>query len=303
MDIGYRRARLDDVSPVAKVIADAINELNHRHGFGDERISPAPPNPYFAFAIQKEPEGFWVAESAGEVVGFTHSWMRSHFWFLAHLFVSPSCQGKGVGRHLLDKALEYGSEAAIANRALITFAYNPTSISLYMRFGMYPREPLYAMRGASAVLRAGPRHTGAMAHERVGAGQDTLAALSLVDERVLGFPRELHHQYLLAAPQASCYVFRNTGAVRGYAYIWTTGRIGPLAATSPSEFVAVMNAALTLAAAASPEDVSIIVPGSNEQGVALALSSGMRISYPLLLMSAKPFGYWDSYLFYSPALL
>lgn len=214
MDIGYRRARLDDVSAVSKVIADAINALNQRHGFGDERMSPAPPNPYFAFAIQEEPEGFWVAESAGEVVGFTHSWMRGHFWFLAHLFVSPSCQGKGVGDRLLGKALEYGGQAAIANRSLITFAYNPTSISLYMRYGMYPREPLYAMRGASTPLRAGRSHTEAMAHEQVGAGQDALDVLSQVDEQVLGFARELHHRYLLAAPGASCYLFRGSGALQ-----------------------------------------------------------------------------------------
>ncbi len=64
-----------------------------------------------------------------------------------------------------------------------------------------------------------------------------------------------------------------------------------------------MTAALGLAAAESPDSVSIIVPGSNAQAVAVALSGGMRISRPLLLMSAKPFGNWDSYLFLSPALL
>ncbi len=174
-DIGYRRARLDDVPAVSKVIADAINALNQRHGFGDERVSAAPPHPYFAFAIQEEPEGFWVAESAGEVVGFTHSWLRGPFWFLAHLFISPSCQGTGVGRRLLDKALEYGGHAVIANRSLITSAYNPTSISLYMRYGMYPREPLYAMRGASTPLPAERSHAEALGHESVGTGQNALA--------------------------------------------------------------------------------------------------------------------------------
>ncbi len=303
MDIGYRHAQPDDVSAISKVLADAINALSLRHGFGDEQINPVPPNPYFAFALREEPEGFWVAEGAGEVVGFTHSWMRGPFWFLAHLFISPGCQGKGVGRRLLDKALEYGSPAAIANRSLITFAYNPTSISLYMRSGMYPREPLYAMRGASSSLRARRTHTEAPTHERVGAGQDTLEALSRVDEQVLGFARELHHRYFLSAPGASCYLFRNKSAVDGYAYVWTNGRVGPLAVTSPSRFAPVMNAALGLAAAENTDSVSIIVPGSNEQGVAIALSEGMRISYPLLLMSAKPFGNWGSYLFLSPALL
>ncbi|MGH2405464.1 MAG: GNAT family N-acetyltransferase [bacterium] len=101
--------------------------------YGDEGVSPAQPSPYFAFALREEPEGFWVAESASEIVGYTHSWVRGALWFLAHLFVSPDCQGKGVGRNLLSKALEYGSQGTNANRSLVTFAYNPTSISLYMR--------------------------------------------------------------------------------------------------------------------------------------------------------------------------
>ena len=303
MDIGYRHAQPDDVSAVSKVLADAINTLSRRHGFGDEQINPVPPNPYFAFALQEEPEGFWVAESAGEVVGFTHSWVRGPFWFLAHLFIAPDCQGKGVGRHLLDNALEYGSQTVIANRSLITFAYNPASISLYMRYGMYPREPLYAMRGASASLRAGRTPTEAPAYERAGAGRDTLEVLSRVDEQVLGFARERHHRYFLSATGVSCYLFRNRSAVDGYAYVWTNGRVGPLAVTSPSRFALVMNAALGLAAAENPDSVSITVPGSNEQAVAIALRSGMRILYPLLLMAAKPFGNWDSYMFFSPALL
>lgn len=303
MDIGYRHAQPDDVPAISKVLADAINALSVRHGFGDEQINPVPPNPYFAFALREEPEGFWAAESGGEVVGFTHSWVRGPFWFLAHLFISPGCQGKGVGRRLLDKALEHGGQAAIANRSLITFAYNPTSISLYMRSGMYPREPLYAMRGARSSLLAGRTRTEAPAYERARAGQDTLEVLSRVDEQVLGFARELHHRYFLSVPGASCYLFRNKSAVDGYAYVWTNGRVGPLAVTSPSRFAPVMNAALGLAAAESLDSVSITVPGCNEQGVAIALSAGMRILYPLLLMSAKPFGKWDSYMFFSPALL
>lgn len=303
MDIGYRRARPDDVPAVSTVWADAVNALNQRHGFGKQPLNPVPPNPFYAFALKEEPEGFWVAESTGEVIGYSLSWMRHSFWFLGMLFVLSAYQGKGVGRQLLDKALAYGSQTPIANRALITFAYNPTSISLYMRYGMYPREALYAMRGASANLRPAPGQAEAVDHERAGAGPESLEMLSQIDEHVLGFAREQHHRYLLAAPGASCHVFRSGGAVHGYAYVWASGRVGPLAVTSPSRLVPVMNAALGLAVANNTDSVSIIVAGSNEQGVANALDRGMRIASPFVLMSTKPFGNWGSYLFHSPGLL
>jgi len=43
---------------------------------------------------------------------------------------------------------------AITNRALATFAYNPVSISLYARYGIYPREPLYWMESPSQQVKA-----------------------------------------------------------------------------------------------------------------------------------------------------
>ncbi|MGH8245559.1 MAG: hypothetical protein ACREUU_03905 [Gammaproteobacteria bacterium] len=67
MEIDYRHARLDDVSAVSTVWADAVNALNQRHGFGNKPLNPVAPNPYYAFALKEEPEGFWVAEDAGEV--------------------------------------------------------------------------------------------------------------------------------------------------------------------------------------------------------------------------------------------
>jgi ribosomal protein S18 acetylase RimI-like enzyme len=301
MDIDYRHARLDDVSAVSTVWADAVNALNQRHGFGNSPLNPVPPNPYYAFALTEEPDGFWVAEDAGEIIGYALSWVRHSLWFLGMLFVHSAHQGKGVGRHLLDLALAYGSQARITNRGLITFAYNPTSISLYMRYGMYPREALYAMRGASATVRSG--EAVAVDHDRADASPESVEMLSQIDGQVLGFAREQHHRYLLSTPGASCHLFRSGGAVLGYAYVWAGGRIGPLAVTSHSRFALVLNAALGLATTDNTDSVSIIVAGSNEQGLAIALGRGMRIASPFVLMSTKPFGNWGSYLFHSPGLL
>ncbi len=93
--------------------------------------------------LKEDSDGFWVATVEGKIAGITLSWVRGSLWYLAHLFVSPEHQGLDIGRNLMEKAMRHRKEAPITNRALVTFAYNPVSISLYARHGMYPREPMY----------------------------------------------------------------------------------------------------------------------------------------------------------------
>src|SRR3546814_6300438 len=78
-------------------------------------------------------------------MGFGFSWMCQRFWYLSQLFVRPDTQAKGVGQALLSKTLQLAERNGAENRALITFAYNTASAGLYIRNGMYPREPLYRM--------------------------------------------------------------------------------------------------------------------------------------------------------------
>lgn len=304
MDIRYRQARVDDAAAAASVFADAVNDLNQTRGFGDRPITPAP-HPFFAFSVNEQPEGCWVAEHHGEVVGFTISWVCGSFWFLAFLFVSPRHHGKGIGRELLAKALTNHGQTTVTNRGLITFAYNPTAISLYMRHAMYPREPVYWMIGSAHAIRAALPRTESLEYEpeQIDADHGDLSSLDRVDASVLGYPREAHHRYLLGAPGSSCHLFRKHGAPHAYAYVWSNGRVGPLSATTPSVFEGILKRSLALSAAGDAEEVFIVAPGSNERAMALALTLGMRVAHPSLLMSSKPFGTWTCYLFHSPGLM
>ena len=54
-----------------------------------------------------DPEGSWVAELAGEIVGVGLATVREGIWFLSLLTVSGEVQSKGVGRKLLDATLAY----------------------------------------------------------------------------------------------------------------------------------------------------------------------------------------------------
>ncbi len=303
MGIIYRPGELHDIPEAARVYAAAINELNQQHGFGDQLADSVLPNPFYAFSLREEPEGFWVAEADDEIVGMTISWLRGSFWFLACLFISPSHQNQRIGRELLDRALKHGSQGKVTNRALITFAYNGASIALYMRHGINPREPLYRMTGDATAARSIHNETEWLDWDELQSVPDSIRQLCRIDQQALGISLDKHHQYLLNAEGATCYLFRKGDVAEGYAYVWSNGHVGPLAAASSEPFRGMMHTALGLAARQNTNQVSVLIPGCNEQAVETALEHRMRIALPLLLMSSRPFGNWARYLFHSPALM
>lgn len=301
MAIVYRRAGVDDAPAASTVFAEAYNDLGRRHGFGHLQMTANPQNPFFASCVSEEPDGAWVAEDNGKVVGFSVSWMRGSFWFLAQLFVLPGYQGQGVGRRLLEKALAYGHDQVTRSRALITFAFNPAAISLYTSFGFYPREPLYAMAGDAAIVRARLEDATLDEHE-ASTGPAVLADLRRIDEEVLGFTRDRDHSYLSNLGECSRYLFRTEGVLQGYSYVWKNGQIGPSAARSPSRLSGVLASSLRLALKENPERVSILV-GANEYAMATGLRHGLRITIPFLWMSSRPMENLACYLFRSPGFM
>jgi ribosomal protein S18 acetylase RimI-like enzyme len=301
MNIIYRPAKPADILVAAQVYSTALNDLYQRHGLGDQVVQFTQPNPYYAFCLQEEPEGFWVAESETEIVGMAISWLRGSFWFLGCLFILPTCQQSGIGRNLLDKTLELGS--SVTNRALITFPFNRVSTALYMRYGMYPREPIYRMVGDSAAARLAHKETESFNYEKLPPAAASIRQLCSIDEPVLGIPLERHHEYFLNAQGSTCYLFRREKNPEGYAYVWSNGHVGPLAVSSLNSLRGVMNTALGLAAIQETSQVSVMIPGSNDQAATIALDHKLRIAIPFLLMSSRSFGNWDKYLLYSPALM
>jgi hypothetical protein len=88
MAASCRPARLEDLQRADALVALSINDLTERHGFGP-MASPRPPR-FQQFCLEDDPDGLWVAEDEGQIVGFGFSWVCDDLWFLAQLFVSPS---------------------------------------------------------------------------------------------------------------------------------------------------------------------------------------------------------------------
>jgi len=101
-------------------VVRSINDLTERHGFGPMASARRPT--FSAFSLRDDPDGLWVGEEAGQMLGFAFSWVCRDFWFLAQLFVSPGQQGREIGNQLLKRTLDHARKRGATNRALITFA-------------------------------------------------------------------------------------------------------------------------------------------------------------------------------------
>jgi acetyltransferase (GNAT) family protein len=248
-------------------------------------------------ALKEDSDGFWIADVDGQMAGITLSWVRGALWYLAHLFVSPKHQGLDIGQNLMERAMKHDMGHTITNRALVTFAYNPVSISLYARNGIYPREPLYWMEGPSQQVKTETSNT-KIRNERITDFEKNRGILNRIDELTLGYPREKNHEFLFHTPNARCYLFSTSKDPVGYAYVWQSGRVGPLATVSHETFRDMLKSAFSLAAAEGTPNVGIAATGSNEQLMQVALEQRMRILDSYLLMSSKPFPNFSNYVMY-----
>jgi len=300
MDVTYRPARPEDLGPALRIVQEAYNDLRLRHGLA-ATVGLRPPL-FQNFCLAEDPDGLWVAEAGDTLMGFGCAWIRQRFWYLAQLFVRPGTQAKGVGQALLSKTLHLAERRGAENRALITMAYNTASAGLYVRNGLYPRETLYRMVAPAPVI------------ERNFAAAECLVSpiepwpgcrewLGRIDEEVLGFRRESHHEFLLGGFAGRAVRVERAGRPVGYAYISADGHLGPLAVAPGADPADVVGAVVRCALEGRPKQVSMIVPGRADRILGAMSELGFRIDEPFVLLAARPFGDWRNYLPSNPGFM
>jgi ribosomal protein S18 acetylase RimI-like enzyme len=299
MPLVFRPARADELQRAEELVVRSINDLTERHGFGPMATLRLPD--FQLFCLKDDPDGLWVAEADGEIVGFALSWVCGDLWFLAELFVSPGHQGRGIGNELLARAFEHARKAGASNKSLITFTFNVVSQGLYIRHGLFPRLPIHFFSVARDALMT--RLHGDKLHsttiEPTAAHLKTLAQL---DVSTLGTSREKHHRYLLNDGTMKGVLLHDRGDCIGYAYVSATGHVGPLAVARARVTGAAFRTALDLAAESKAAQVSAFLPGVSE-ALRVAVEHGMRITFPMVLVSTRDFGDWTRYAPRNPGFM
>jgi GNAT superfamily N-acetyltransferase len=282
------------------LVVRSINDLTERHAFGPMAVS-RPPD-FQAFSLKDDPDGLWVAEDEKEMLGFAWSWVCDDLWFLAQLFVSPGEQGGGIGSQLLKRALEHARSSGATKKALITFTFNRVSQALYMRHGLFPRFPIYGFSAPremlkdckGAQLRFAPL-------EQNSPHLDNLVEADLL---AFGASRDKHHRYLLKDSATKGFSLFSGDDCVGYVYISSEGHIGPLAVRNADTLGPAFTTALNLAVNRGSSQISAFLPGSSEAALSVAVEHGMRITFPMLLMSNSNFaGNWIKYLPRNPGFM
>jgi GNAT superfamily N-acetyltransferase len=300
MSVVYRPARAQDLEFADTLVVSSINDLTVRHGFGPMAAS-SPPN-FQLFSLKDDADGLWVAEEDGRILGFAWSWVCGDMWFLAQLFVSPDHQGRSIGNELIKRTLDHAEKSSASNKVLITFSFNTVSQGLYIRHGLFPRFPIYSVSVPREHLIGrlnGPQFKCAPLDEEAS----TLGRLVQADERVLGVSREKHHRYLINDSQTRGFNLYDGNDWAGYAYVDTGGHIGPVAVLESGAVAIAFRTVLRLAAESGASQVSAFLPGASEAALNAAVDHGMRIKFPMLLMSSRDFGNWAQYLPRNPGFM
>jgi hypothetical protein len=130
-----------------------------------------------------------------------------------------------------------------------------------------------------------------------------LRSVAHIDEQALGMSRERHHRHLINDSGIKGFIFHADDDCVGYAYISPDGHIGPLGVAQPKLLGTAFKTALHLAAKSGSSHVSAFLPGTSDVALSIAVDHGMRITFPMVLVSTHDFGNWAQYLPRNPGFM
>jgi len=252
--------------------------------------------------LTRSAEQFWVAENDGKVIGYARSILRSsqaqgpgsvQHLELTEFFVQPDEQSRGVGSELLRRVFPVESDRL--HRSIVATT-DSRALALYLRSNVYPHFPIINFERSPQVVEL-PTDL-----EIVSFTSDdkSLAALSTLDEVVLGYPRDVDHRWLLSDRQG--YLYFRAGKVVGYGYVGY--RSGPFALLDEDDFPAVLAHAESQAALAGYSSFGIETPMINRRAVDYLFGRGFRLSpFIALFLCDKPFGRFENYLAIAPPFI
>jgi GNAT superfamily N-acetyltransferase len=221
------------------------------------------------------PNGAFVARDEGTAIGIAIPHALEDEWFLSELFVEPSFRGRGIGLELLKAAT---AEAGAFPRSGILDPAQLEGLAFYARVAVPMQAPLLEVSGE--IPRASELERMAAGEHRFGAIPiDPMAhatALNQLDREVRGSARPDDHLYF--ADKAKGFVFTREAELAGYAYVWPSGRIGPMAAVSQNYSVQMLAYALAaLRASYNAEWCTLLVPGANTKILRAVMRARLRI--------------------------
>ncbi len=268
----------------------SLNHLRNQANLPPVKTKITQPSPLLLHFLRTDPEGHFVAvNEKNRIVGYASSIVREFEWFLAMLFVTPSCQTSGIGRKLLERAMKYGEKAGCTRLALATFSYNPQAIAVYSKQGMPPNAAVLMLSRGEKTGRRGKLKPELTLNMNEVTDEGKLGRLSDLDRKVRGIARPEEHFFWLGSEGYKTFEFRDGRKFAGYAVMSKTGLIGPIATTKPEYLEPILVHCLNSSPFPETARNVIFVHGEQKRLLQTLLGAGFRIEEVTLVMASERF--------------
>jgi predicted N-acetyltransferase YhbS len=142
-----RAATPGDAEACGRIFYDAFESIATRHNHPVEPGSPEFTHFLVGQMLANDGCVGLVAERDGEVLGSAFIDERSPIAGIGPVSVDPGAQDAGVGRALMEAALERQRDRQAAGVRLVQTAYHYRSLALYLKLGFDVRETLSVVAG------------------------------------------------------------------------------------------------------------------------------------------------------------
>ena len=225
-----------------------------------------------------------VAEQDGRVVGSNFLTMGDRIGGVGPVTVSPSMQGSGVGRQLMQAVINEGLK--LDGVRLVQDSANILTVCLYAALGFEVREPLLAMVGT-------PQERSRRGEQVRPLEKQDFAACNELCAQIHGFNRASD-----VNKASEPFVVIRNGRITGYLTSATLYQISHCIAETEDD----MRALLSGASAATGKPVAFLLPTRQASLLRWCLSNEFKAVRPMTLMAMgaykEPAGAWFPSIWY-----
>lgn len=268
MHATFRPGIREDAQACGAIFYEAFKLIAEQHNFPVDFPQPETAVGLLTMLLAREDVYSVVAEMERGVVGSNFLWESDTIAGVGPITVDPAVQNGSIGRQLMERVLDRARAKHFVGVRLVQAAYHNRSLSLYSKLGFNAREPLSLMQGPALQLQL-------PGYEVRPASARDLDACNQLCFHVHGHDRG--RELFDATKQGHALVVEHGGNVTGYATL--IGFFGHAVGRTNEELKALIGAVPVF------QGPGFLLPTRNGELLRWCLEHGLRVSYPMTLMS------------------
>jgi predicted N-acetyltransferase YhbS len=273
MEIAIRPATSADAEACGRICFEGFRVVTDRHGYPPVFASVDIATRRLAAFIANPSVFALVAEIPAEqrIAGFNFLSERDPIRAIGPIAVDPGLHGYGIGRQLMQAALDRARAAPSVR--LVQETYNLQSLSLYASLGFDAREAYAIVTGTPARAPLAP------GWEVRPLRDEDMPACEALQLQMLGYSRtnELRETLATGAPLAAL----REGRLRAYASMPTSWQANHAVAETDEDLQALLSGAGHM----RQEPLALMIPVRRGELFRWCLAQGLRAIRPMTLMS------------------